>query len=259
MAAKSIPNAAALVVGGTGGIGLSCAAALLSEGLPQLVIAGRSAERGERARDELAERFPEARIAFMRCDATDAEAVAALADAAEAAMGAIDVLVSSGGGDPTPRLLHQIATAEVMPALSEIVSGLVLPARAVLPHMSRAGGGSVICFASDAAKVATPGEVVIGAAMAAVVMFCRGMAIEAKRHGIRVNCVTPSIVRGTAMYDRLMADPFSGRLFGKAETLANLGVVEPDDLAALIVFLAGAGSAKLTGQTISVTGGISAI
>ena len=90
-------------------------------------------------------------------------------------------------------------------------------------------------------------------------MFCRGMAIEAKRHGIRVNCVTPSIVRGTPLYDRLMADPFAGRLFAKAERMASLGVVEPDDLASLVTFLAGPGSARLTGQTISVTGGISAV
>jgi NAD(P)-dependent dehydrogenase (short-subunit alcohol dehydrogenase family) len=122
----------------------------------------------------------------------------------------------------------------------------------------RQKSGSIICIASDAAKVATPGEVAIGAAMAAIVMFCRGLAIEAKRSGIRVNCLTPSVVRNTPFYDMLMADPFAGRLFAKAERLAMLGVAEPEDLGALVAFLASPAAARLTGQTISINGGISA-
>src|SRR5665647_2150811 len=108
------------------------------------------------------------------------------------------------------------------------------------------------------ASIARPRQNMTIAAMAAIVMFCRGLAIEAKRSHIRINCLTPSIVRDTPFYDELMADPFSARLFSKAERLASLGVVVPDDLAALVVFLAGPGASRLTGQTISVNGGISA-
>jgi gluconate 5-dehydrogenase/3-oxoacyl-[acyl-carrier protein] reductase len=90
-------------------------------------------------------------------------------------------------------------------------------------------------------------------------MFARTMAIEGKRDGVRVNCLTPSIVRGTPLYDALMQDSFAGRLFGKAEAQAHLGVVEPQDVAQLAVFLASPAAARITGQTISVTGGISAI
>jgi NAD(P)-dependent dehydrogenase (short-subunit alcohol dehydrogenase family) len=89
-------------------------------------------------------------------------------------------------------------------------------------------------------------------------MFCRGLAIEAKRSGVRVNCVTPSIVRGTPFYDMLMADPFASKLFSKAERLASLGVVDADEVAELVAFLASSASAKVTGQAISVNGGISA-
>lgn len=259
MAPRELSESSALIVGGTAGIGHAGAGALLAAGLPSLTIVGRNEQRGEAARAALAKRFPNARITFRRCDARDPTAMQAAADAAAEDMGGIDVLVSSGGGEPMPRLLHQIDIAEVMPTIDMIVAGIVLPARAVLPHMMARGGGSVICFASDAAKIATPGETVIGAAMAAIVMFCRGMANEAKRSGIRVNCLTPSIVRGTPLYDRLMADPFCGRLFGKAETMASLGVVEPEDLAAMIVHLASPASARMTGQTISINGGISAI
>jgi NAD(P)-dependent dehydrogenase (short-subunit alcohol dehydrogenase family) len=116
-----------------------------------------------------------------------------------------------------------------------------------------------MCVASDAAKLATPGEVVIGAAMASIVMFCRGLANEAKRSGIRVNAITPSIVRGTPLYDQVMADDFSAKMFSKAEQLADLGVATADDLAQLVVFLSSPASSLITGQTISVTGGISTL
>jgi NAD(P)-dependent dehydrogenase (short-subunit alcohol dehydrogenase family) len=116
----------------------------------------------------------------------------------------------------------------------------------------------IINIASDAAKLATPGESVIGAAMAAIVMFTRALAIEAKRDGIRVNALTPSLLSGTPGADRVMAEGFSKKLFEKAAAMADLGVPEPDDLAGLIVFLAGPGAARITGQAISVNGGISA-
>jgi len=130
--------------------------------------------------------------------------------------------------------------------------------RAVWDGMRAERCGVIINVASDAAKIATPGETVIGAALAGVAMFRRALAIEGRRCGIRANCVTPSIVRETPFYERMMADPFSGKLFAKAESLAQLGVVTPKDFAPLIVFLASPAAAKLTGQAISVIGGISA-
>jgi len=259
MAAKPIGEASALIFGGTAGIGLASAEALLRDGLPRLVVVGRNAERGEAARRRLSAACPEATVGFMACDATRPDEVAATVERAAATMGSIDILVSSAGGDPMPRLLHTIPLEEVMATITQICSGVLLPARAVLPYMTTQGGGAVVCFASDAAKIATPGETVIGAAMAAITMFCRGMAWEAKRHGIRVNCLTPSIVGDTPLYAKLKADAFAGRLFGKAETMADLGIVTAADLAEAVVFLASPAAARMTGQTISITGGISAI
>ncbi len=84
------------------------------------------------------------------------------------------------------------------------------------------------------------------------------MAMEVKRDGIRVNIVTPSLISGTPIYDRLMEDEFSARLFGKAAKLASLGVADADDVAATIAFLCSRDAARITGQAISVNGGISA-
>jgi NAD(P)-dependent dehydrogenase (short-subunit alcohol dehydrogenase family) len=89
--------------------------------------------------------------------------------------------------------------------LDEIILPPLHMMHAVLPVMRAQRSGSIITVASDAAKSATPGEALIGAAMAAIVMFSRTAAIEAKRDGIRINLLTPSL-----------AGPQSRRITGQA-------------------------------------------
>jgi NAD(P)-dependent dehydrogenase (short-subunit alcohol dehydrogenase family) len=143
-----------------------------------------------------------------------------------------------------------------------MLTQLALPsmhmASAVLPGMRICRSGVIVNLASDAAKTATPGEAVIGAAKAAIVMFTRTIAIEEKRYGIRANALTPSLVYGTASTERIMADGFSGKLFARAAQQAQLGVPTAEDIAALAVFLCSPAASRLTGQAISVNGGISA-
>jgi 2-hydroxycyclohexanecarboxyl-CoA dehydrogenase len=248
----------ALVTGGTAGIGLACAGALIEAGTTRVMIVGRTQERGAAALAHLRQMNSDADIRFVAADVTSPAGATRAAEACIASFGRIDTLLSCAGGNPLPRLLHQIPIDNVPGTIGAITSGVILPARAVLDQMTRQNKGSIICVASDAGKVATPGEALIGAAMAAIAMFCRALAIEAKRSGIRVNCLTPSVVRNTPFYDLLMNDPFSSRLFSKAESRAQLGVVEPSDVAAAAVFLASPAAARITGQTISVNGGISA-
>jgi 2-hydroxycyclohexanecarboxyl-CoA dehydrogenase len=89
-------------------------------------------------------------------------------------------------------------------------------------------------------------------------MFTRTLALEVSRFGIRANCVTPSIVRDTISHERVMAGELSRKVFEKAEARARLGVPTPRDVAPLVVFLASPLSARITGQAVSVNGGISA-
>ena len=90
-------------------------------------------------------------------------------------------------------------------------------------------------------------------------MFTRTLAIEGRHNGIRANVVTPSMTQGTRHFDAVMADPFCAKVFAKAEKLAALGVVTKDELAQLVVFLASPAASKITGQAISMNGGISAL
>ena len=257
---RRLQETRALLPGGTSGIGLATAQQLLDPGgVPAIRIAGRSVARGEQAVTALRECAPGADIGFLRADCGNPESAAAMAERAAREMGGIDLLIASTGGNHLPELLARTPLAEVAAIITDDLLPGLLACRAALPYLVSAGGGCVIAVASDAAKVATPGETIIGASMAATVQFIRGLAIEGKRDGIRANCVTPSLVEGTPLTDRLMAEgTFSQRLFRKARPLAALGPTTPQDLAALIVFLASPAAARITGQAISVNGGISA-
>jgi len=89
-------------------------------------------------------------------------------------------------------------------------------------------------------------------------MYVRALSLEVSRHGVRVNCVTPSLVAKTKAYDRVMASEFSRRIFEKAAARARLGVPTPDDIAPLAAFLASPFASHISGQAVSVNGGISA-
>lgn len=248
-----------VVTGGTSGIGRACAEAMLDAGATGVLINGRNPERAAAAQAEMQLRFPAARVILAVGDVSIADAAQNVMDHAMQEFGRIDVLVNSTGGNDLPQLLHRTPVSDIPSILQRCLFAQILCCAAALPAMRDAGRGTIINIASDAAKIPTPGESVIGAAMAGIVMFTRALAVEGKRDGIRANVLTPSITSGTDHYRKVLADPFSGRMFAKAEKMAALGVVSKEELAGLAVFLASPAAAKITGQAISMTGGISAL
>lgn len=246
-----------LIFGGTGGIGYACARAFLAAGVEKLMIIGRNRDRAEKAAVALKSEFEPAEVKFTTADAATAEGATQGVQACVEGFGGVDVLLSTAGGDPMPALFHTLPIESLSEIVNSSMMSAILPARAVLDTMMAQGSGVILTVASDAGKVATPGETAIGAAMAGIIMFTRGLANEAKRSNIRVNCLSPSIVRSTALYDNLMADAFASKLFSKAEKMASLGVVEPKDIATMAVYLASPAAAKISGQVISINGGIS--
>ncbi|HEY2191737.1 MAG TPA: SDR family oxidoreductase [Actinomycetospora sp.] len=248
---------AVLIVGGTSGVGLATAHRLAAEGDTRIALIGRNAERGKEACAAVRAAAPACDVHFVAGDANDPAQAVDAATTARDLLGGVDVLVNSTTASYVPGLLRDVPIEDIAGILTGQALGPMHMCRAVLPWLAAQGSGAIVNVASDAAKVPTPGEVVIGAAMAAIVTFTRTLAVEAKRDGIRVNAVTPSLIEGTATGDRAMAGGFSKKLFEKARTQAHLGPTEADDLAALIAFLCGPGSAKITGQVVSVNGGIS--
>jgi 2-hydroxycyclohexanecarboxyl-CoA dehydrogenase len=255
---RSLKESGVLIVGGTSGVGLATAIQFAQEGVPRIALIGRNLERGESARRTVMEQCPGTQVTFISADANELPQAQRAAEEARKALGEIDVLVNATIGLYTPEPLQNTPIEEIQPIILQTVMAPMLMARLVLPWMRERKGGAIINIASDAAKVPTPGETIIGAAMAAIVVFSRTLAMEAKRFGIRVNVLTPSLIEGTPTAKRNQASGFSAKLFEKIVPMAHLGVAQPDDIAALIVFLASPRAGRITGQTISVNGGISA-
>ncbi|WP_108819696.1 SDR family NAD(P)-dependent oxidoreductase [Pseudovibrio sp. Alg231-02] len=253
--ARKLNESSAVIVGGTSGIGFASAKTLLQSGLQKLTICARDVTKGRNALSKLAAEFPGAYLHFVQCDASDPGRTETAITHAELAMGRIDVLVSTGGGGVIPRPLHELKLQELMPTITSLMSSILHPIHAVYPVMTKQRCGSIICLTSDVSIIPTFGSTAVGSATAGISMFCRALAVEAKQHCIRVNCVSPSVVRGTPLYDKLQRDPFAASLISKVEQNAHLGVIKPDEVAEAINFFAGPGSAKITGQIISVSGG----
>lgn len=247
-----------LIAGGTAGVGLATARAFAQAGVKKIALVGRNKERGAAAVATLSEAFSGTYSTFISADANKAEQVQRAVESAQTRLGEIDILVNSTAGLALPDLFYNIPIDRIAADLTDQVLGPLLMCSAVLATMREKKGGVIINIASDAAKVPTPGESVIGGAMAAIMMFTKTLAMEAKRDGIRANVITPSLIEGTMTYDRLFEHEFSAKLFQKAAKLAQLGVTQPEDLASLAVYLASPQAARLTGQAISVNGGISA-
>lgn len=248
---------AVIITGGTSGVGLATALRLASDGDTRIALIGRSTERGKDACAAVRAAAPGCDVHFVAGDANDPAQAVAAATSARDALGGVDVLVNSTTAPYVPALLRDVPVEDIGAVLTGQALAPMHMCRVVLPWLAERGAGAIVNVASDAAKVPTPGEVVIGAAMAAIVTFTRTLALEAKRDGVRVNAVTPSLIEGTATGDRAMAGGFSRKLFEKAKQQAHLGPTEVDDLAELIAFLVGPGSGRITGQVVSVNGGIS--
>jgi 2-hydroxycyclohexanecarboxyl-CoA dehydrogenase len=250
-------DSSVVIAGGTSGVGLATGIAFVHAGCERVVLVGRNEDRGKAAVEAVLAERPRAQVEFISADLN--EPTAATEAAAEAArrLGSIDVLVNSTVAPYQPTLLHQIPIEQLRDVLTQQALGPLLMTRAVLPIMREQGSGSIVNVASDAAKVPTPGETGIGAAMAAIVTFSQTLAVEAKRDGIRVNVITPSLIVDTASYDRAMAQPFSKKIFDKIIGQAHLGLTAPEDLANTILFLSSPLARRITGQVISVNGGIS--
>lgn len=256
MSSKPISECGVVILGGTAGVGLETAMQFAEQGA-RVILLGRNAERGAKACAAVRERAPKADVSFEKVDAIDTADVLRAEQACRERLGAIDVLVCTTGPSEPPRLLHNIPIENVKLRIEEIFLPPLHMIHATLPAMRRQKSGAIVVVASDAGKIPTPGETMVGAAMGAIMMFCKAAAIEAKRENVRINLLTPSLIAGTPGAAMIFNEPFSAKMFEKASAMAHLGVSDCADQAAMILYLAGPAARRMTGQAISINGGIS--
>jgi 2-hydroxycyclohexanecarboxyl-CoA dehydrogenase len=248
---------AVLVTGGTAGIGLAVAKLLAGQG-HAVAVTGRSAETGERALAELRELSPG--CLFVQGDAGDAVQGAAAVGEAARRLGGLDVLVSAGAQNPLgPMPFAQMTPEQIESGFRTRVMGRILPVHAAIPFLRESGNGSVVLLTTDAARHPTPGESVIGASGAAVMLMTKALARELARDKIRVNAVALTITSNSVGWDRMFANPdFGNKLFAKAVSRFPGGrAPKAEEVAEAVAFLASDAAGQVTGQTLSVNGGLS--
>lgn len=242
-----------VVTGGGGGIGAATAARFAEEGARVLV-----ADINEGAAQAAVDRIAAAggTALPMIVDLTDYAAVKAAVADAETAHGPIDILVNNAGWDLFVPFLK--SEPDYWAKLIDINLRSVLNiTHAVLSGMAERKSGRVVSVASDAARVGSSGESVYAACKAGVIAFSKTLAREHARQGITFNCVCPGVT-DTPMLDSFMEAAGNKEklrdAFTRAVPLGRLG--QPDDLPGAILFLASDDAAFITGQVISVSGGL---
>jgi 2-hydroxycyclohexanecarboxyl-CoA dehydrogenase len=233
----------ALVTGAGSGIGLATARRLAASGLT-VAAADRdgAAARHAATQDE--------RIFDFTVDVTDARGVATLARDVTERCGAPNVLVNCAGWDET----HPFAGTD-RPFWERVLAinllGVIAVTHAFLAAMVQRGGGRIVNVASDAGRVGSSGEAVYAGAKGGVIAFTKSLAREHARHGITANAVCPGPT-DTPLF-RAQPEHLQEALL-KAVPMRRLGT--PDDVASAIAFFASEDAGFVTGQVLSVSGGL---
>ena len=207
--------------------------------------------------DRLRARAPEARLIAAPGDFRQAGVVEAVVGKVAEEGGRLDAMIHcavAGAGGRVTGLFRDTDPAGYGAAAAAMLGVFEQLSFAALPHLARQGG-TIIGFASDAGRFAAPRQTVLGAIYAGIMAFVRNLAVETARDGVRVHCISPSFVADTRIFDRFV------KANGRAESArerAGLGLPTPRDIAPMALFLCGPGAARITGQIISINGGLHA-
>ena len=250
---KRFEHKTVIVTGGGGGIGGATARRFALEGA-RVAVFDRNLAAAEQVATQI--RAEGGAAQALLCDITDRASVDAAVAATEAQWGGIDVLVNNAGWDVfKPFTKTEPAQWDQLIAIN-LVGALHLH-HAVLPGMAARKSGRIVNIASDAARVGSSGEAVYAACKGGLVAFSKTIAREHARHGITVNVVCPGPT-DTALF----ADYKEGagnpekllEAFTRSIPLGRIG--QPQDLPGAILFFASDDAAFVTGQVLSVSGGL---
>ncbi len=189
----------------------------------------------------------------LAADVTDREAVEAMVLAVRERFGRIDVLVNNAGWDKAGPFVDS-DPADWDRVIRINLYGVLNTCRAVLPIMAAQGSGAVVNIGSDAGRVGSSGEAVYSAAKGGVIAFTKSAAREMARSQVRVNCVCPGPT-DTPLFASMGGDnPALREALIKAIPFRRLA--QPSDLANAVAFYASDEASFITGQTVSVSGGL---
>jgi 3-oxoacyl-[acyl-carrier protein] reductase len=234
----------ALVTGASGGIGWAIAEALHAQGA-NVAISGTRAER----LNELAAKLG-SRVFMLRCDLRDRAAVARLAEDAEKALGQVDILVNNAG-ITHDNLFMRMKDEEWDDVIAVNLTSVFVLTRGVLRGMMRRRAGRIVNIASISGVLGNPGQGNYAASKAGLVGMTKSLAREVASRDITANCIAPGFI-STPMTDALT--PKQTEAIAAAIPAAKFG--KPEDVAAVVAFLASDEAGYVTGETVHVNGGM---
>ena len=250
---QKLKDKTVIVTGGAGGIGGATCRRFAAEGAKVAVFdmnldAAQKVADGIKASGGIAAAF--------KCDITDRTAVDTAVAATLAQFGPIDVLVNNAGWDVFKPFVKTVPD-EWSKLIAINLTGALHMLHAVLPGMVERNAGRIVNIASDAARGGSSGEAVYSACKGGLVALSKTLAREHARHNITVNVVCPgptdtALLAGVAEGARDPAKLIEA--FRSAIPLGRLG--QPDDLASAIAFFGSDDASFITGQVISVSGGL---
>lgn len=244
---RGLEGKVALVTGAAGGIGRAIALRLAEEGVR---VAATDLDAG--AVREVA-RAAKGLVLALRLDVTDETSIRDAVDECERALGPLAVLVNNAGWDKVePFVESAVETWDRLIAIN--LKGPLLCTRAVLDGMIARGSGRIVSIASDAGRVGSSGEAVYSAAKAGVIGFTKTLARELAKSGITVNAVCPGPTDTPLLAGIGEGNPKLVQALARAVPMGRIG--RPEEVAAAVAFLASDDAGLGTGQTPSVSGGL---
>lgn len=239
----------ALVTGGARGIG-EAICRVLTEAGHRVIVTDINTDNARALAKELNGHACE-------MDVTCPDSVNAACEKINREIGSPTIVVNNAGWD---NLMPFLETDEDFQnkVIAINYTGPVRVCRAFLPGMMEAGGGRVINIASDAGRIGSALEAIYSGTKGGLIAFSKTLAREFARNQITVNCVCPGITNTPLIKEITATNELAGRGIASIEKNVPLGRMgQPEDIANAVAYLASEGAAYVTGQTLSVSGGIS--